>query len=85
MVGDLLRGGAEVGATDGDGWTALHFAAEGGHRAVVGDLLRGGAEVGTTNGEGHTATEVAERKGHEEIAQVPRMSRGSNTKCCLVS
>ena len=31
----------------GDGWTALHFAAKHGNVEIVEALLKGGAEVGT--------------------------------------
>ena len=35
MVSTLLERGAEVGATDDEGGTALHYAAMGGHEEIA--------------------------------------------------
>jgi ankyrin repeat protein len=44
----LLRRGAEVNAAQGDGMTALHWAASKGNAEMVGVLLKAGASVKTT-------------------------------------
>jgi len=49
-----LRGGADVLACDLHWMTALHFAAQGGHRAVVNMLLNAGADVNFATRHGET-------------------------------
>ena len=50
----LLEAGADVSATDADGWTALHGAAQRGHARVVQLLLAAGADVNAVDGSGRT-------------------------------
>ncbi len=68
VVRTLLEEGADVNAARGDGLTALHLAAEGGHRAVAEALVAAGAAVdaGTRIG-GYTSLHVAARAGHGAV------------------
>ncbi|XP_039449385.1 uncharacterized protein LOC120428440 [Culex pipiens pallens] len=53
-----------------DGWTALHFAANGGHKRVVDYLLGKSAIVDTETAEnGQTALHLAAAKGHSSIVE----------------
>ncbi len=64
MVEDLLARGADVSESAGDGMTALHWAAAGGHGAVLRTLLEAGADAtATTRIGGHTPLHVASRAG----------------------
>ncbi|KAI9337551.1 ankyrin repeat-containing domain protein [Obelidium mucronatum] len=45
MVVNLLHTGAACNAVDRDAWTPLHYAAEGGHDAIIAILLKAGASV----------------------------------------
>eukprot|EP01047_Picozoa_sp_COSAG01_P037452 COSAG01_NODE_2976_length_6765_cov_22.300480_5_plen_143_part_00 len=58
------------------GYTALHYAADGGHAAVCTVLLQRGANrkaVVTGSGEkGKTAAALAEQEGHPAVAQLLR-------------
>ena len=51
----LLEWGADVNVRDGDGNTALMFAAYNSHREMVALLLRAGADVHAVNRDGLTA------------------------------
>jgi hemoglobin-like flavoprotein len=68
----LMSDGLSVNATDNDGNTALHFAAEEGNLEVVNALLAAGADptLQVKLGEwGYTPLHHAARKGHKEIAE----------------
>ena len=69
IVRTLLDEGADVNAARGDGLTALHLAAEGGHRAVAESLVAAGAAIdaGTRIG-GYTPLQMAARGGHGAVA-----------------
>ena len=69
VVRSLLREGADVNAARGDGLTALHLAAEGGHRAVADALVAAGAalDAGTRIGR-YTPLQVAAEGGHGAVA-----------------
>ena len=69
VVRSLLREGADVNAARGDGLTALHVAAEGGHRAVADALVAAGAAVdaGTRIGR-YTPLHMAAEGGHGAVA-----------------
>jgi len=54
-LADLLRSGADAGATDRSGWTALHFAAQSNALDVVRTLIESGAQVDQTDEPGNTA------------------------------
>ena len=68
IVESLLERGADVNAARGDGLTALHLAAEGGHQAMAEALVAAGAAVdaGTRIG-GYTPLHVAARAGHGAV------------------
>ena len=68
-VRSLLAEGADVNETQGDGMSALHWAAEFGHAEVVDLLLSAGAamEAKTRIGS-YTPLHLASRSGHGQIA-----------------
>jgi len=64
----LLKQGADVNQAQGDGMTALHWAANGGHADLVDMLLYAGANVRATTRLGaYTPLHVASRSGHAAI------------------
>lgn len=69
-VRQLLRDGADVNAAQGDGMSALHWAAERGDAPMIAVLIRAGAEVqaATRIGE-YTPLHLAARNGHAEAVQ----------------
>ena len=76
VVGLLLQHNAAKGlqrlvnATDEEGWTALHVAANRNHHAVVQALLKGGADPQLVTPEGKTAQQLAEEWGHQETVGI---------------
>lgn len=80
IVKHLLDGGASVDAVDSEHWSPLHFAAEGGHEAVVRLLV----EEGKANKEAEDrkrlrALHLAAYSGHERIVQFLE-SKGADLK-----
>ena len=70
-VRTLLDAGADVNAAQGDGMTALHWAAERGHAAVAEHLIAASADVGaTTRLGGQTPLHVASRGGRGAIVRM---------------
>jgi ankyrin repeat protein len=68
-VQTLLAGGADADTAQGDGMTALHWAAERGHAAVADLLLSAGATVEAKTRIGsYTPLHLASRGGHGSIA-----------------
>jgi ankyrin repeat protein len=57
-------------AVDGEGMSALHFAAEYGHTEVVSVLLEAGADVMALDYRGHSALKVTARCGHTNVVSV---------------
>jgi ankyrin repeat protein len=70
-VRDLLKGGADVNAAQGDGMTALHWAAQSGDADLVQMLLSAGANVrATTRLGGYTPIHLASQGGHARVVAV---------------
>jgi len=66
----LLKQGADVSAAQGDGMTALHWAAQNGDAALAKMLLFAGANVrATTRLGGYTALHLASRTGDTTLIQ----------------
>lgn len=64
----LLKQGADVNAAQGDGMTALHWAATNGDAALVQMLLSAGANIrATTRLGGITALHMASQGGHAQV------------------
>jgi len=71
MTALLAAPGLDVNATAGDGYTALMFAADGGHTETVTVLLAApGLDVNAADGVGQTALNIAEGYGHVEIVSL---------------
>jgi uncharacterized protein len=72
----LLKSGADVNAAQGDGMTALHWAAMQGDQALVQMLLAAGANVrATTRLGGYTALHLATQGGHSQAAAALLVAR----------
>lgn len=70
LVTELIGGGASVDVAQGDGMTALHWAADRGHATVVAVLLQAGASVDATTRIGsYSPLHLASRRGHADIVQ----------------
>jgi serine/threonine-protein phosphatase 6 regulatory ankyrin repeat subunit B len=65
----LLKGGADVNASDYSDVTALQYAAEGGHEEVVPVLLSHGADINRKGFYGSTALIRASYHGHLNIVR----------------
>ncbi|MGH9384237.1 MAG: ankyrin repeat domain-containing protein [Vicinamibacterales bacterium] len=64
----LIREGADVGAAQGDGMTALHWAAERGDKEMAEMLIRAGADVSAVTRIGqYTPLHVASRAGSAAV------------------
>jgi ankyrin repeat protein len=69
-VRELLRAGEDVNAAQGDGMSALHWAAEHGDAAMVEALVFAGAELQSVTRIGaYTPLHIASRNGKVEAAQ----------------
>lgn len=66
LVRILLEAGAQLEATDADGFTPLMLAAVHGNPDVLGVLLQRGAKVDVVAADGRTALSVARDGGHGE-------------------
>ncbi len=65
----LLGRGADANAAQGDGMTALHWAADKDHADIAKALLAGGANVRATTRPGaYTPPHLAARRGHAAVA-----------------
>ncbi|MEX0837079.1 MAG: ankyrin repeat domain-containing protein [Gemmatimonadota bacterium] len=64
----LIRQGADLDAAQGDGMTALHWAAEQGHTEMAARLIEAGASVSPTTRLGdYTPLHIAARGGHAAV------------------
>ena len=69
-VRQLLRNGADVNETQGDGMTALHWAAERGDVALADVLIYAGSNVEAGTRIGHyRPLHIASRKGHADVVK----------------
>jgi ankyrin repeat protein len=70
-VAAALARGADVNAAQGDGMTALHWAAERGRPGIARSLLAKGARAGVTTRLGaYTPLHLAARRGHADVAML---------------
>ena len=86
----LLAQGVDVNAPDGDGSTALHWAAYHGERAMTEVLLKAGANVkAATRIDATTPLFMAARQGHDTVIelllQAGASARDANTKGTTVT
>src|SRR5262249_44391391 len=63
----LLTRGVSINARDLSGWTALHWAAYGGHRTTVSLLVAQGANVNSVTDRGQAALDLARAGRHQDI------------------
>ena len=76
----LLAQQSDVNVAQGDGMTALHWAADRGDVAMTALLLRSGAKLtGTTKNGGYTPLHVAARAGHGAVVQA-LLAAGADAK-----
>src|SRR5579862_914118 len=69
----LLASGADPNAQDASGWTALIYALQGAHTAVVDALLAAGSDTGVRSFTEQTALMAAASLGYERKTIVPIM------------
>jgi len=67
MVEVLLGQGAEINATDKNGWTPLHCAARAGHLDVVKLLVESGGSPKTETNLGCAPIWFAASEGHNDV------------------
>jgi ankyrin repeat protein len=79
-VRDLLNGGADPNAIDGDDWSPLLRAVLGGSVEIVGTLLDAGADVDSRAPDGATALLKATLWRH--VAIVRELLRGRSSRSC---
>jgi ankyrin repeat protein len=65
----LIAAGADVNATQRDGYTPLHAAAQHGDAELVELLLSSGADPSATKDDGETPADTAEAAGHLDVAR----------------
>ena len=70
----FLAKGADAGARDRHGGSALHWAVAGGRPESVKLLLDPSAEARALNGKGQTALDLTQKRGRDEISAVPRQA-----------
>ena len=58
-IKSLIEAGANCNATDKDGWTPLHYAAERDEAECIAVLLAAGADMSIKDNEGHTPFHLA--------------------------
>lgn len=84
LVAGLLISRSTDGLTqaDGQGRTALHFAAAHGHRDMVGLLIGQGAQMNFQDSQGWTALHYAAKHGYLEVVQLLVESGADPTTTC---
>ena len=76
----LIAEGADVNAKEGDGWTPLHFAAEGGHNETAELLIAAGADVNAGDKDGKTPLDLATKEKKTETADFLRKHGGKTSE-----
>ncbi len=71
----MLDLGADPGAADEGGRTALHAAAAEGQLTVIELLLAAGVDASAQDGEGRSALDLAETAGFDDAAQALKAAR----------
>lgn len=66
----VMKCGADIDATDSDGWTALHYACKAGNPEPVVTLLKNGASVDIFSNHGHYPLHVAAISNHIDIIDI---------------
>jgi ankyrin repeat protein len=85
VVRELLRGGADVGKAESNGWTALHFVADDGDQTTLHELLLHPPTrdvIDRRSRDGWTPLMLAARKGHAAIAR-RLLDRGADRRLLL--
>lgn len=73
------KGDSSVNETDGNGQTALFWAAKGGHPAVIQLLLENGADIKAKNSKGWTPLHSAADRGNEAVVCL-LLKKGADVK-----
>jgi len=63
-----------------NGWAALHFAAEEGHKEVAELLIAKGADMNANSDDDGTPLDRAVSEGHKEISELLRKHGGKTKK-----
>jgi uncharacterized protein len=78
----LLEEGSSIDAQDDNGWTALHFAAQGGHSKMVEELLGRGASPKLVNSQGNGPLWVSLMNARGDFTIVKMLlSAGADPDC----
>lgn len=70
QLGALIDAGADVNATDDEGYTPLHYAVATDNGDAVGLLLQAKADPAIQDAQGRTPQEMAEQEGRMSAVQV---------------
>lgn len=71
LLQNLLKNGADVNAAQGDGMTALHWAADRGDADLAAMLIQAGAQVDAVTRIGsYQPIHIAAREGHLEVVEI---------------
>jgi ankyrin repeat protein len=80
-IGDIENllneeGKAQVNATDQDGWTPLHWAAESGRKEIVVALINAEAKVDAQGEHEETSLHLAAENGHKDVVEFLLSKKG---------